>query len=62
MVQTPSKTVTLEEFLNLPETKPASEYSDYDREPLLLAFCGLKATDRSPRRPGAQFLQSDFPD
>ncbi len=26
MVQTPSKTVTLEEFLNLPETKPASEY------------------------------------
>jgi Uma2 family endonuclease len=28
MVQTPSKTVTLEEFLNLPETKPASEYID----------------------------------
>jgi Uma2 family endonuclease len=26
MVQTPSKTLTLEEFLQLPETKPASEY------------------------------------
>ncbi|UBF24463.1 Uma2 family endonuclease [Kovacikia minuta CCNUW1] len=26
MVQTPEKTVTLDEFLNLPETKPASEY------------------------------------
>ena len=26
MVQTPSKPVTLEEFLRLPETKPASEY------------------------------------
>lgn len=28
MVQTPSKTLTLEEFLQLPETKPASEYID----------------------------------
>ncbi|MGV0023430.1 Uma2 family endonuclease [Phormidesmis priestleyi] len=28
MVQTPTKTITLEEFLNLPETKPASEYID----------------------------------
>lgn len=28
MVQSPSKTITLEEFLNLPETKPASEYID----------------------------------
>jgi len=28
MVQTPSKPVTLEEFLRLPETKPASEYVD----------------------------------
>lgn len=28
MVQTPSKTITLEEFLKLPETKPASEYID----------------------------------
>lgn len=28
MVQTPSKPITLEEFLNLPETKPASEYID----------------------------------
>lgn len=28
MVQTPSKTLTLEEFLQLPETKPASEYVD----------------------------------
>ncbi|MCY7323392.1 MAG: Uma2 family endonuclease [Phormidesmis sp. CAN_BIN36] len=28
MVQTPQKTITLEEFLNLPETKPASEYID----------------------------------
>lgn len=28
MVQTPSKTLTLEEFLKLPETKPASEYID----------------------------------
>lgn len=28
MVQTPSKPVTLEEFLKLPETKPASEYID----------------------------------
>lgn len=28
MVQTPSKNVTLEEFLKLPETKPASEYID----------------------------------
>jgi Uma2 family endonuclease len=28
MVQTPSKTLTLEEFLELPETKPASEYID----------------------------------
>lgn len=26
MVQTPSKTLTLEEFLKLPETQPASEY------------------------------------
>ncbi|MEO0827619.1 MAG: Uma2 family endonuclease [Cyanobacteria bacterium J06642_9] len=26
MVQTPSKSVTLDEFLRLPETKPASEY------------------------------------
>jgi Uma2 family endonuclease len=28
MVQTPNKTITLEEFLALPETKPASEYID----------------------------------
>lgn len=28
MVQTPNKTLTLEEFLKLPETKPASEYID----------------------------------
>jgi Uma2 family endonuclease len=28
MVQTPSKTMTLEEFLQQPETKPASEYID----------------------------------
>jgi len=28
MVQVPEKTVTLEEFLKLPETKPASEYID----------------------------------
>lgn len=28
MVQAPSKTVTLAEFLQLPETKPASEYID----------------------------------
>ncbi|MBW4495972.1 MAG: Uma2 family endonuclease [Oscillatoria princeps RMCB-10] len=28
MVQTPPKTLTLEEFLQLPETKPASEYID----------------------------------
>ncbi len=28
MVQTPSKPVTLEEFLKLPETKPANEYID----------------------------------
>jgi Uma2 family endonuclease len=28
MVQTPEKTLTLEEFLKLPETKPASEYID----------------------------------
>ncbi len=28
MVQTPSKILTLEEFLKLPETKPASEYVD----------------------------------
>ncbi|WP_017716129.1 Uma2 family endonuclease [Kamptonema formosum] len=28
MVQTPEKTLTLEEFLQLPETKPASEYID----------------------------------
>jgi Uma2 family endonuclease len=28
MVQTPTKTLTLEEFLKLPETKPASEYID----------------------------------
>lgn len=28
MVQTTSKTLTLEEFLQLPETKPASEYID----------------------------------
>ena len=28
MVQTPQKTITLEEFLNLPDTKPASEYID----------------------------------
>jgi len=28
MVQTPSKPITLEEFLRLPETKPASEYVD----------------------------------
>ncbi|MDX2212092.1 MAG: Uma2 family endonuclease [Oculatellaceae cyanobacterium bins.114] len=28
MVQVPEKTITLEEFLKLPETKPASEYID----------------------------------
>jgi len=28
MVSTPSKSITLEEFLKLPETKPASEYID----------------------------------
>ncbi|MBE9140658.1 Uma2 family endonuclease [Nodosilinea sp. LEGE 07088] len=28
MVQTPTKTLTLEEFLQLPETEPASEYID----------------------------------
>jgi Uma2 family endonuclease len=28
MVQTPSKSITLEEFLKLPETKPASEFID----------------------------------
>jgi Uma2 family endonuclease len=28
MVQTPTKVLTLEEFLKLPETKPASEYID----------------------------------
>lgn len=28
MVQVPEKTITLEEFLKLPETKPASEYMD----------------------------------
>lgn len=28
MVQTPSKPITLEEFLRLPETKPASEFID----------------------------------
>ncbi|MBD2081643.1 Uma2 family endonuclease [Leptolyngbya sp. FACHB-17] len=28
MVQTPAKSLTLEEFLKLPETKPASEYID----------------------------------
>ncbi|WP_341525210.1 Uma2 family endonuclease [Nostoc sp. UHCC 0302] len=28
MVQTPSKPITLEEFLKLPETKPANEYID----------------------------------
>jgi Uma2 family endonuclease len=28
MVQAPAKLLTLEEFLNLPETKPASEYID----------------------------------
>jgi Uma2 family endonuclease len=26
MVQTPAKSISLEEFLQLPETKPASEY------------------------------------
>ncbi|HLP87313.1 MAG TPA: Uma2 family endonuclease [Nostocaceae cyanobacterium] len=29
MVQTPAKVISLEEFLKLPETKPASEYIDY---------------------------------
>lgn len=28
MVQTPAQTLTLEDFLNLPETEPASEYID----------------------------------
>jgi Uma2 family endonuclease len=28
MVQTPTRSITLEEFLELPETKPASEYID----------------------------------
>jgi len=28
MVQTPPKSLTLEEFLTLPETKPANEYID----------------------------------
>lgn len=28
MVHTPAKSLTLEEFLRLPETKPASEYID----------------------------------
>jgi Uma2 family endonuclease len=30
MVQIPAKSITLEEFLKLPETKPASEYIDGD--------------------------------
>jgi Uma2 family endonuclease len=29
MVATASRLITLEEFLKLPETKPASEYSEY---------------------------------
>lgn len=28
MVQTPSKSIALDEFLRLPETQPASEYID----------------------------------
>ncbi len=28
MVQTPVRQITLEEFLELPDTKPASEYID----------------------------------
>ncbi len=28
MVQTPAKALTLDEFLQLPETKPASEFID----------------------------------
>jgi len=28
MIQSPTKTITLEEFLKLSETKPASEYID----------------------------------
>jgi Uma2 family endonuclease len=28
MIQAPRKTLTLEDFLQLPETKPASEYLD----------------------------------
>ena len=28
MLQTPSKSITLDEFLKLPETEPASEYID----------------------------------
>ena len=30
MVQSPLKSLTLEEFLELPETKPASEYDEAD--------------------------------
>jgi Uma2 family endonuclease len=28
MIQTPTKPITLEEFLKLPETEPSSEYID----------------------------------
>jgi len=35
MVQIPAKTITLEEFLELPETKPAREYIDGQIIPIL---------------------------
>jgi Uma2 family endonuclease len=40
MVQTPAKPLTLEKFLNLPETKPASEFIDGQ----FLKFCYSNAT------------------
>jgi hypothetical protein len=36
MVQVPEKTLTLEAFLKLPETKPASEYINGEERSLLL--------------------------
>jgi Uma2 family endonuclease len=41
MVLTPAKSITLEEFLELPETKPASKYIDGQiiQKPSSSLFC-----------------------
>jgi Uma2 family endonuclease len=44
MVKTPTKTFTLDEFLKLPETKPASEYINGQIIPVPELLAGWQVT------------------